>query len=123
MAYTDHNDRPDNPRSVDCQVCGTNHIRPRLTRKHCFCNSCLVVTPHVPLEAPRPECTICNTCYSSHPPADEHGQRLRQFAELELNQLQALHPVKYGQLRPIGGYVAALSANNGPSDVPTSTGV
>ena len=123
MAYTDHNTRPDNPRSVDCQVCGTNQIKPRTAPKHCFCNTCLVVTPHVPLDAPRPDCLVCDTPYSSRPPAGEEGQRLRQAAELELKELQFLHPVRYGSFIQQGGYVAALSANNGPSDVPTPTGV
>ncbi len=121
-AYTDHTARPDNPRSQDCQVCGTNQNKP-LDAKPCFCNICLVVTPHVPTSAPRPVCVVCDTRYSAQPPADEHGQRLRQAAELELREMHLRHPAKYGNFLPLGGYIAALSADAAPSDVTTSLGV
>ncbi len=122
MAYTDHIDRPDNSCSEDCQVCGTNQIKPHPS-KHCFCNTCLVVTPHILLDAPRPVCVVCDTRYSSQPPADEHGRQLRQAAELELKGLQLCHPVRCGFLIQQGGYVAALSADGAPSDVFISPGV
>lgn len=121
-AYTDHNARPDNPRSLDCQVCGTNHSKPH-EDKPCFCNTCLLVTPHVPTNAPRPVCVVCDTRYSAQPPADEPGQRLRQAAELELRELHRQHPVKYGTLLPRGGYIAALLADGVSADITTSTGV
>lgn len=121
-AYTDHNPRPENPRSQDCQVCGTTHNTPRDT-KPCFCNTCLLVTPHVPSNAPRPDCILCDTPYSKQLPADEPGKALRQAAELELRGLHEQHPAIFGTLLPRGGYIAALSAGGAPSDVATSTGV
>lgn len=121
-AYTDHNVRPDNPRSIDCQVCGTNQTNP-VHGKPCFCNTCLLVTPHVPSNAPRPDCILCDTPYSKQPPADEYGKALRKAAELELTELHRQHPVKYGTLLPRGGYIAALSADGASADVTTSTGV
>jgi hypothetical protein len=123
MAYTEHNTRPDNSGSDDCQVCGTTHTKLSSTPKHCFCNTCLVVTPHTSLDAPRPFCSVCDTRYSAQPPADEHGQRLRQAAELELRELKLRHPVRHGSIYQRGGFVAVLSAGGASSDVATSTGV
>ncbi len=124
-AYTEHHREPGDTHVQHCQTCKTTHPIVR-SSKQCFCNTCLLVTPHVPYDAPRPECTICETPYSAKYPVDQAGHVLREAAELELKQLEFMHPVRYGTLAQRGGYVAALAgppADGAPSDESTSPGI